>query len=334
MPRLRRVSPDTPGWARRRRGKGFVYLDEHGQPLGAEDRARCKALVIPPAWEDVWICPAPNGHIQAVGTDAAGRRQYLYHPVWREQRDKAKHDRVLDVAARLPKARDDRRRAPRPARHAPGAGARHGVPPARPRLLPRRRRGLRRGQRQLRPGHDPEAARPRDGRRGRLRVPGQVGPGAPRGRRRRCRPATPCRRCVGVAAAAPSCSPTATAAAGATSRPTTSTSTSRTSSAARCRPRTSARGTAPCSPPWPSPARPTWRRRRRGAGGRSAGRWSRSPTYLGNTPTVARGSYVDPRVVDLYERGVTIAPTLRRLGGDDPLEHRDAIERAVLKLLR
>jgi DNA topoisomerase IB len=62
-------------------------------------------LTIPPAWRDVWICPIANGHLQAVGTDDAGRRQYLYHPVWREQRDKAKHDRVLDVAARLPAAR-------------------------------------------------------------------------------------------------------------------------------------------------------------------------------------------------------------------------------------
>ena len=105
MPRLRTVSPKDPGWARRRGGKGFVYLDHHGQPLGPDERARCIALVIPPAWEEVWICPAPNGHIQALGTDAAGRRQYLYHPVWREQRDKAKHDRVLTVAARLPQAR-------------------------------------------------------------------------------------------------------------------------------------------------------------------------------------------------------------------------------------
>jgi DNA topoisomerase IB len=67
--------------------------------------ARCRALAIPPAWRDVWICPAANGHLQAVGTDAAGRRQYLYHPTWRERRDRAKHDRVLEVAARLPAAR-------------------------------------------------------------------------------------------------------------------------------------------------------------------------------------------------------------------------------------
>ena len=62
--------------------------------------------MIPPAWRDVWICPHPNGHIQAVGTDDAGRRQYLYHPWWRKKRDEAKHDRVLEVASRLPLARE------------------------------------------------------------------------------------------------------------------------------------------------------------------------------------------------------------------------------------
>jgi DNA topoisomerase IB len=62
-------------------------------------------LVIPPAWEQVWICPVPNGHLQAVGIDDAGRRQYLYHEQWRLQRDRLKHDKVLEVAARLPSAR-------------------------------------------------------------------------------------------------------------------------------------------------------------------------------------------------------------------------------------
>ena len=105
MPRLRRVSAESPGWTRRPSGRGFAYLDEHGGRLGPDDVARCRALVIPPAWNDVWICPYPNGHLQAVGTDEAGRRQYLYHPAWREQRDLAKHARVLDVATRLPVAR-------------------------------------------------------------------------------------------------------------------------------------------------------------------------------------------------------------------------------------
>ena len=105
MPRLRRTSPEAPGWTRRRSGRGFAYFDQHGVHLGPDDVARCKALVIPPAWTEVWICPFPNGHLQAVGIDEAGRRQYLYHPAWREQRDVAKHARVLDVAARLPVAR-------------------------------------------------------------------------------------------------------------------------------------------------------------------------------------------------------------------------------------
>ncbi|MFL6028364.1 MAG: DNA topoisomerase IB [Friedmanniella sp.] len=105
MPRLRTVSPRDPGWTRRRAGKGFLYLDQHGQKLGPEEVERCKSLVIPPAWHDVWICPLPNGHIQAVGTDDAGRRQYLYHEQWRLKRDKSKHDRVLEVAAKLPLAR-------------------------------------------------------------------------------------------------------------------------------------------------------------------------------------------------------------------------------------
>ena len=106
MPRLRRTFPDQPGWTRRRSGKGFVYLDEHGDRLGAEQVQRCKDLVIPPAWKDVWITPYPNGHLQAVGTDDAGRRQYLYHPDWRTQRDAAKHARVLEFGRVLSRARE------------------------------------------------------------------------------------------------------------------------------------------------------------------------------------------------------------------------------------
>lgn len=106
MVRLRRTSPDQPGWTRRRAGKGFVYLDEHGERLPAEDVERIKALVIPPAWEDVWITPHENGHLQAVGTDAAGRRQYLYHPEWRTRRDAEKFDRVLEFGEALGRARE------------------------------------------------------------------------------------------------------------------------------------------------------------------------------------------------------------------------------------
>ncbi|MEL5989910.1 DNA topoisomerase IB [Microbacterium phosphatis] len=103
--RLRRSSPDRPGWTRRRAGRGFVYLDEHGARLPPEDADRIRSLAIPPAWRDVWVCPYPNGHLQAVGTDAAGRRQYLYHPEWRTRRDAAKFDRVLEFGQALGRAR-------------------------------------------------------------------------------------------------------------------------------------------------------------------------------------------------------------------------------------
>jgi DNA topoisomerase-1 len=106
MPRLRHTSQSDPGWSRRRAGRGFVYLDEDGDRLAPEDVQRCKDLVIPPAWQDVWICPHPRGHLQAVGTDEAGRRQYLYHPAWRAARDDAKFVRVLDFGKALSKARE------------------------------------------------------------------------------------------------------------------------------------------------------------------------------------------------------------------------------------
>jgi DNA topoisomerase-1 len=79
-----------PGWSRVRHGRGFRYLDETGLALAEVDIERCKRLVIPPAWTEVWICPVANGHLQAVGTDDAGRRQYLYHPDWRIRRDAEK----------------------------------------------------------------------------------------------------------------------------------------------------------------------------------------------------------------------------------------------------
>jgi DNA topoisomerase I len=106
VPRLRRVSCSAPGLTRRRRGKGFEYLDAAGNKVTDETTLRRIAdLVLPPAWQDVWICPVANGHVQATGVDARGRRQYRYHDAWRVQRDLQKHDRVLDFAARLPEAR-------------------------------------------------------------------------------------------------------------------------------------------------------------------------------------------------------------------------------------
>ncbi|HEY2280667.1 MAG TPA: DNA topoisomerase IB [Streptosporangiaceae bacterium] len=94
------------GIRRRRCGKGFRYFAADGTPLtDPQVLNRVRALVIPPAWDDVWISPQADGHIQAVGTDAAGRRQYRYHDLWRAERDKAKHDRVLDFGRALPQVR-------------------------------------------------------------------------------------------------------------------------------------------------------------------------------------------------------------------------------------
>jgi DNA topoisomerase IB len=106
MVRLRRTSPDQPGWTRRRAGTGFVYLDEAGIRLPEDDAQRVRDLVIPPAWADVWVTPYANGHLQAVGTDEAGRRQYLYHPDWRIRRDAEKFDRMLEFGKALARARE------------------------------------------------------------------------------------------------------------------------------------------------------------------------------------------------------------------------------------
>ena len=107
MPRLRRVDCAAPGIRRVRRGRGFAYVDAEGERVDdPETLQRIADLVIPPAWDDVWICPAPNGHIQATGTDAAGRRQYRYHDAWRAARDREKHERMLEFAVVLPTARE------------------------------------------------------------------------------------------------------------------------------------------------------------------------------------------------------------------------------------
>ena len=104
---LRRSDPSGTGIRRRRCGRGFRYLDPDTAVItDPRTLARIKALVIPPAWEDVWICVDPDGHIQAIGTDAAGRRQYRYHDLWREQRDQDKHDRVREFGAALPRIRE------------------------------------------------------------------------------------------------------------------------------------------------------------------------------------------------------------------------------------
>jgi DNA topoisomerase I len=107
MPRLRRVDCASPGISRRRRGRGFEYLDDAtGERIEDQDVIkRIKTLAIPPAWQDVWICADPLGHIQATGVDARGRKQYRYHDRWRERRDRQKFDAMVDFARSLPKLR-------------------------------------------------------------------------------------------------------------------------------------------------------------------------------------------------------------------------------------
>ena len=266
----------------------------------------------------MWICPFPNGHIQAVGTDAAGRRQYRYHDDWRVQRDAEKHRPGADV--RPPSAGGPRAGRPRPrrARPHPPTGAGRGVPAARPRLLPDRRRVVRRGERHLRAGHDAPRARDGDRRPGRLRLHGQERQAPRPGDRRRQRPQGRAIRCSTATTRARSCSPTRTATGGTTSRARTSTPT-----CARCVGedvsakdfRTwhatvlTAVGLAVSTrAPTSESARKTGRQP-----GRDRGRRSTSAT-----PRRCAGrSYIDPRVIDLYDDGVDdrrCARTSRRRG--------------------
>lgn len=121
--RLVRVEPGQGGITRRRAGKGFTYISANGRRIGSKKiLSRIDELVIPPAWSDVWIASQPAAHIQATGVDEAGRTQYLYHPAWREMRDGEKFTRSLAFAQKLPtirravtrdvkQDRDDRKRA-------------------------------------------------------------------------------------------------------------------------------------------------------------------------------------------------------------------------------
>jgi DNA topoisomerase I len=104
---LRYVSDTTPGIARKRAGKGFSYVGPDGSRVSdKKEIARIRSLAIPPAYTDVWICPHPNGHIQATGRDARGRKQYRYHPRWREIRDETKFGRMLEFSQVLPVIRE------------------------------------------------------------------------------------------------------------------------------------------------------------------------------------------------------------------------------------
>ncbi len=106
MARLRRVDVGGPGISRKGRGRGFQYLGADGKPVSEEETLeRVRSLVIPPAWRDVWISDHPMGHIQATGIDAAGRKQYRYHDDWRTRRDSEKFDSMIEFARSLPALR-------------------------------------------------------------------------------------------------------------------------------------------------------------------------------------------------------------------------------------
>jgi DNA topoisomerase-1 len=108
---LRYVSDESPGIMRRRNGKGFIFISPGGGAIrDPAELKRIRSLAIPPAWTDVWICPQSNGHLQATGRDAKGRKQHRYHPRWREIRDATKYHRMIAFAATLPRIRDQVKR--------------------------------------------------------------------------------------------------------------------------------------------------------------------------------------------------------------------------------
>jgi DNA topoisomerase-1 len=103
---LHYVSDRVPGIVRLRAGEHFIYRGPDGQAVrDPETLRRIKSLRVPPAWTGVWICPDPDGHLQAVGFDARGRKQYLYHPRWREVRDETKFEHMLTFGRALPRIR-------------------------------------------------------------------------------------------------------------------------------------------------------------------------------------------------------------------------------------
>jgi DNA topoisomerase IB len=331
MVRLRTVSPSSKGWTRRRVGKGFMYLDAHGQRLGPEEVERIKGLVIPPAWEDVWICPVPNGHIQAVGVDAAGRKQYLYHPDWRLKRDAEKFDRVLGIAGQLGKTRASvlehlaldgmpfERAAATAVRlldlgyfrigsdaYADENGG-YGLTTLERRHVRRQKGKLvfcfvgKSGVEHCIEIDDPlsisavETMRRRRSTDARL-LAYQVG-----------------RRWSALDAARVN------------EYLRTSTGGDMTAKDFRTWHATVLAAAALAASPEPGDTKASRQRAVRQA-------MVEVSQYLGNTPTIAKSSYVDPRVVDLYEQGVTIGDAVRRRH-KDPEQRQAAIERAVQKML-
>ncbi len=332
MPRLRRTSPDQPGWTRRRAGRGFSYLDQHGRRLPEEDAQRVRELVIPPAWRDVWVTPHPHGHLQAVGTDDAGRRQYLYHPEWRTRRDAEKFERMLDFGKALARARElvvtDLAREGMPLQRACAAAVRlldlgyfrigndvYADENGSFGLTTLERRHVRRHQDRL-----VFAFVGKSGVEHEIEIDDRVVIEAIEVMRRRrggdlrllsykdgrsWRSVLPdlvnayLRETTGLEATAKDF---------------------------RTWHATVLAAAALAETPEPGETQASRKRA-------VAGAMKEVSSFLGNTPTLARSAYVDPRVVEAYEGGRTIASTTRRTF-DNPDERQAALERATLRLIR
>lgn len=333
--RLRRVRVDAPGIVRKRRGRGFAYVDAKGRPVrDPEILDRIRALAIPPAWTEVWICPEANGHVQAVGTDAAGRRQYRYHDAWRARRDALKFDRMIAFAKTLPTVR---------ARVAEDLGDEEIT----------REKALATAVRLLDQGFfrvGSEAYTKQNGsfglatlRKDHVSVNGDVAVfdfTAKSGKRRVQEIADPdvlepvremlARRSGGRELLA--------------YRDGTRWKDVRSADINEyLRDATGGEFTAKDFRTWHGTVlaavflatrdeeRTSVTSTRRAIGGAIKD----VASYLGNTPAIARSSYVDPRVIERFEQGVTIAPTLQRLRTDDPTDpvFREAVEAAVLDML-
>ncbi len=332
MVRLRRTSPDQPGWSRRRAGKGFVYLDEHGARLPEEDAQRIRDLVIPPAWADVWITPYDNGHLQAVGTDDAGRRQYLYHPDWRTRRDAEKFDRMLEFGKALTRARElvvrDLGLEGMPLERACAAAVRlldlgyfrigndvyadaHGSFG----LTTLERRHVRRRRDRL-----VFAFVGKSGVEHRIEIDDAVVIEAIEVMRRR-RGADPRLLAYKLGRGWRSVVPELV-----NEYVRSATALDATAKDFRTWHATVLAAAALAETPEPGGSAASRKRA-------VAGAMKEVASFLGNTPTLARSSYVDPRVVDAYEEGRTIARATRR-SYDTPDERQAALERATLRLLK
>lgn len=338
---LARVDPSGAGISRSRRGRGFRYFGPDGRPM--EDRwelARVRSLAVPPAWREVWICPEPDGHIQAVGTDAAGRRQYLYHERWRRARDREKFDRVLRLARRLPGVR-----AEVAARLTEGGLGRERVLAGALRML--ELGAFRVGGEEYAPGHEDEdgsfglATLRRDHVR---RVRGEV---------RVCYPAKGgAQRLLSLR------DPEIHRLVGALLRRRSETGDLLVYRAARgwhdvraedingyLKELAGREFSAKDLRTWNATvlaavALASCRADRTGSARGRRREFNRAcrqvSEHLGNTPTVARQSYIDPRVAEAFEHGRTVERAVRRAARDgvSPDEARDIVEPAVVRLLK